>query len=111
MRDGGPPGTAKRTSSSSTRTTVILVLEVKSGTPSRDHAGRWWIGGRELDSDPCTQATQSISRRSRMSAGSRVIPTVRVSSEAKAVQPVLTSDRNGGETNGVTRAGGAGITC
>ncbi len=37
----------------------ILVLEVKSGTPSRDHAGRWWIGEHALERDPFTQAKES----------------------------------------------------
>jgi hypothetical protein len=33
--------------------------DVKSGTPSRDGAGRWWIGGLALDQGPFKQAMES----------------------------------------------------
>jgi hypothetical protein len=59
MRDGGPPRDGEADLVIVHADHGILVLEVKSGIPSRDHAGRWWIGGRELDRDPFTQAMQS----------------------------------------------------
>jgi AAA domain/UvrD-like helicase C-terminal domain/Nuclease-related domain len=59
MRDGGPPRDGEADLVIVHADHGILVLEVKSGIPSRDHAGRWWIGGRELDRDPFTQAKES----------------------------------------------------
>jgi hypothetical protein len=59
MRDGGPPRDGETDLVIVHADYGVLVLEVKSGVPSRDHAGRWWIGGRELDRDPFTQAKQS----------------------------------------------------
>jgi hypothetical protein len=59
MRDDGPPRDGEADLVIVHPEHGILVLEVKSGTPSRDHAGRWWIGGRELDQGPFTQAMQS----------------------------------------------------
>jgi hypothetical protein len=59
MRDGGPPRDGEADLVIVHTDHGILVLEVKSGIPSRDHAGRWWIGGRELDRDPFTQAKDS----------------------------------------------------
>ncbi|HEY5277820.1 MAG TPA: ATP-binding domain-containing protein [Coriobacteriia bacterium] len=59
MRDGGPPRDGEADLVIVHADHGILVLEVKSGVPSRDHAGRWWIGGRELDRDPFTQAKDS----------------------------------------------------
>jgi hypothetical protein len=59
MRDGGPPRDGEADLVIVHADHGILVLEVKSGIPSRDQAGRWWIGGRELDRDPFTQAKQS----------------------------------------------------
>jgi hypothetical protein len=59
MRDGGPPRDGEADLVIVHAEHGILVLEVKSGIPSRDHAGRWWIGGRELDRDPFTQAKDS----------------------------------------------------
>ena len=50
---------ARPTSSSSTRTGASSSSEVKSGAPTRDGAGRWWIGGHELDRDPFSQAKDS----------------------------------------------------
>lgn len=37
----------------------ILVLEVKAGEPTKDAAGRWWIGGHELTRSPFLQAEDS----------------------------------------------------
>lgn len=37
----------------------ILVLEVKDGTPSRDHEGRWWLGPEQLARSPFKQAMAS----------------------------------------------------
>jgi hypothetical protein len=34
----------------------ILVIEVKSGEPTRDAAGRWWLGPNKLDRSPFEQA-------------------------------------------------------
>jgi hypothetical protein len=59
MRDGGPPRDGEADLVIVHADHGILILEVKSGIPSRDHAGRWWIGGRDLDRDPFTQAMQS----------------------------------------------------
>jgi hypothetical protein len=59
MRDGGPPRDGEADLVIVHADHGILVLEVKSGIPSRDGAGRWWIGGRELDRDPFTQAKES----------------------------------------------------
>jgi AAA domain/Nuclease-related domain/UvrD-like helicase C-terminal domain len=59
MRDGGPPRDGEADLVIVHADYGVLVLEVKSGVPSRDHAGRWWIGGRELDRDPFTQAKDS----------------------------------------------------
>jgi len=59
MREGGPPRDGEADLVIVHADHGILVLETKSGTPSRDHAGRWWIGGHELDRDPFTQAKES----------------------------------------------------
>jgi hypothetical protein len=59
MRDGGPPRDGEADLVIVHAEHGILVLEVKSGTPSRDHAGRWWIGGLALDQGPFAQAMQS----------------------------------------------------
>jgi AAA domain/Nuclease-related domain len=59
MRDGGPPRDGEADLVIVHADHGILVLEVKSGIPSRDHAGRWWIGGLALDRDPFTQAKES----------------------------------------------------
>jgi AAA domain/UvrD-like helicase C-terminal domain/Nuclease-related domain len=59
MRDGGPPRDGEADLVIVHADHGILVLEVKSGIPSRDGAGRWWIGGLSLDRDPFTQAKQS----------------------------------------------------
>ncbi len=34
----------------------ILVIEVKAGEPTLDHAGRWWLGPNKLDRSPFEQA-------------------------------------------------------
>ena len=34
----------------------ILVVEVKSGEPTRDASGRWWLGPHQLDRSPFVQA-------------------------------------------------------
>ncbi len=34
----------------------ILVIEVKSGEPTRDASGRWWLGPNKLDRSPFEQA-------------------------------------------------------
>ncbi len=34
----------------------ILVVEVKSGEPTRDASGRWWLGPHQLDRSPFEQA-------------------------------------------------------
>jgi len=59
MRDGGPPRDGEADLVMVHPEHGILVLEAKSGIPSRDHAGRWWIGDRALDRDPFTQAKES----------------------------------------------------
>ena len=59
MREGGPPRDGEADLVIVHAEHGILVLEVKSGVPSRDHAGRWWIGDRALDRDPFTQAKDS----------------------------------------------------
>jgi hypothetical protein len=59
MRDGGPPRDGEADLVIVHPDHGILVLEVKSGTPSRDGAGRWWIGGLALDQGPFAQAMQS----------------------------------------------------
>jgi AAA domain/UvrD-like helicase C-terminal domain/Nuclease-related domain len=59
MRESGPPRDGEADLVIVHAEYGILVLEIKSGVPSRDHAGRWWIGGRELDRDPFTQAKDS----------------------------------------------------
>jgi hypothetical protein len=41
MRDGGPPRDGEADLVIVHADHGILVLEVKSGIPSRDHAGRW----------------------------------------------------------------------
>jgi hypothetical protein len=38
----------------------FLVVETKAGEISRDAAGRWWAGHRELKPDPFTQAQRSL---------------------------------------------------
>ena len=52
MRDGGPPRDGEADLVIVHAEHGILVLEVKSGIPSRDDAGRWWIGGLALDQRP-----------------------------------------------------------
>jgi hypothetical protein len=59
MRDGGPARDGEADLVIVHEELGILVLETKSGTPSRDHAGRWWIGGLPLDEDPFEQAKGS----------------------------------------------------
>jgi hypothetical protein len=59
MREGGPPRDGEADLVVVHPDRGILVLEVKSGVPSRDHAGHWWIGNRALDRDPFTQAKDS----------------------------------------------------
>jgi len=59
MRDGGPARDGEADLVVVNEEMGILVLEVKSGTPSRDGQGRWWIGGHELSRDPFTQAKDS----------------------------------------------------
>ena len=59
MRDGGPARDGEADLVVVHGDMGILVLEVKSGAPSRDHAGRWWIGGHELSRDPFKQASDS----------------------------------------------------
>jgi hypothetical protein len=59
MRDGGPPRDGEADLVVVHEEMGILVLEVKSGAPSRDSQGRWWIGGHELDRDPFKQAMNS----------------------------------------------------
>jgi hypothetical protein len=59
MRDGGPARDGEADLVVVHEEMGILVLEVKSGTPSRDHDGRWWIGGHELSRDPFKQASDS----------------------------------------------------
>ncbi len=59
MREGGPPRDGEADLVIVHAEHGILVLETKSGTPSRDHAGHWWIGNLALDRDPFTQAKDS----------------------------------------------------
>ena len=59
MRDGGPARDGEADLVVVHEEMGILVLEVKSGAPSRDGQGRWWIGGHELSRDPFTQAKDS----------------------------------------------------
>jgi hypothetical protein len=59
MREGGPARDGEADLVIVNEENGLLVLEVKSGAPSRDHAGRWWIGGHELDRDPFKQAAES----------------------------------------------------
>ena len=59
MRPGGPARDGEADLVVVHEERGILVLEVKSGTPSRDSQGRWWIGGHQLDRDPFTQARDS----------------------------------------------------
>ena len=59
MREGGPARDGEADLVIVNEESGLLVLEVKSGAPSRDHAGRWWIGGHELDRDPFKQAAES----------------------------------------------------
>jgi len=59
MLEGGPPRDDEADLVVVRAEHGILVLEVKSGIPSRDHAGHWWIGNHELDRDPFTQAKDS----------------------------------------------------
>ena len=59
MREGGPARDGEADLVVVHEEMGILVLEVKSGAPSRDHAGRWWIGGHELSRDPFKQASDS----------------------------------------------------
>ena len=59
MREGGPARDGEADLVVVHEEMGILVIEVKSGAPSRDHAGRWWIGGHELSRDPFKQASDS----------------------------------------------------
>jgi hypothetical protein len=59
MREGGPARDGEADLVVVHEEMGILVLEVKSGTPSRDGQGRWWIGGHELSRDPFKQASDS----------------------------------------------------
>jgi hypothetical protein len=59
MRDGGPPRDGEADLVIVHAEHGVLVLEVKSGIPSRDGAGRWWIGGLALDQGPFKQAMES----------------------------------------------------
>ena len=59
MRDGGPARDGEADLVVVHEEMGILVLEVKSGAPSRDGQGRWWIGGHELSRDPFKQASDS----------------------------------------------------
>ena len=59
MRDGGPARDGEADLVIVHEDLGILVLEVKSGAPTRDQAGRWWIGGHELSRDPFEQAKDS----------------------------------------------------
>ena len=59
MREGGPARDGEADLVVVHEEHGILVLEVKSGTPSRDSQGRWWIGGHQLDRDPFDQARDS----------------------------------------------------
>jgi hypothetical protein len=59
MRDGGPARDGEADLVIVNEENGLLVLEVKSGAPSRDAQGRWWIGGRELSRDPFSQARDS----------------------------------------------------
>jgi hypothetical protein len=59
MRDGGPARDGEADLVVVHEEMGILVLEVKSGTPSRDGQGRWWVGGHELSRDPFKQASDS----------------------------------------------------
>jgi len=57
MREGGPARDGEADLVIVHEEMGILVLEVKSGAPSRDGGGRWWIGGHELSRDPFKQAS------------------------------------------------------
>ena len=59
MRDGGPARDGEADLVVVHEENGLLVLEVKSGAPSRDGQGRWWIGGHELSRDPFKQASDS----------------------------------------------------
>ena len=59
MRDGGPARDGEADLVIVNEEIGLLVLEVKSGAPSRDGQGRWWIGGHELSRDPFKQASDS----------------------------------------------------
>jgi hypothetical protein len=59
MRNGGPARDGEADLVVVHEEMGILVLEVKSGAPSRDSQGRWWIGGHELSRDPFKQASDS----------------------------------------------------
>ena len=59
MRDGGPARDGEADLVIVNEENGLLVLEVKSGAPSRDSQGRWWIGGHELSRDPFKQASDS----------------------------------------------------
>jgi hypothetical protein len=59
MREGGPARDGEADLVIVNDESGLLVLEVKSGAPSRDHVGRWWIGGHELSRDPFDQARDS----------------------------------------------------
>jgi hypothetical protein len=59
MRDGGPARDGEADLVIVNDENGLLVLEVKSGAPSRDSQQRWWIGGHELSRDPFSQARDS----------------------------------------------------
>ena len=59
MREGGPARDGEADLVIVNEENGLLVLEVKSGAPSRDSQGRWWIGGHELSRDPFKQAAES----------------------------------------------------
>ena len=59
MRDGGPAEDGEADLVIAHPEHGLLVLEVKDGEPSRDHAGRWWLGPNRLDRSPFEQAMRS----------------------------------------------------
>jgi len=58
MREGGPARDGEADLVVIHEEMGILVLEVKSGAPSRDSQGHWWIGRHELSRDPFKQASE-----------------------------------------------------
>ena len=59
MRDGGPAEDGEADLVIAHPEHGLLVLEVKDGEPSRDAAGRWWLGPIPLDRSPFEQAMRS----------------------------------------------------